>query len=215
MKSIFVNILFSGLLLFSCGVRAQSFAPGSGVAVKANSAPAVVEQNKPQTVTDAKTEEKAEKKDSVLVNSVEKNFGAKEKEEEKYDNTYSKVVHMRIVDDKVVFDDERFILIYYEDFKIERGLDGLTRCSMRIYVFNDLKDRISSLGFKLKWPEISTSLQMNQVNQGVRTYSDITLLGDGCLSMDKAPTIEVNRCRVKGMSEDKCADAIRWFRKNQ
>ena len=86
---------------------------------------------------------------------------------------------------------------------------------MRIYVLNDLQDRINSLGVKLKWPEISTTVQMNRVNPGVRTYSDIMLLGDGCYTMDKAPTIEVNRCRVKGMSEDECADAIRWFRKNQ
>ena len=56
---------------------------------------------------------------------------------------------------------------------------------------------------------------MNRVNPGVRTYMDVMLLGEGCFSMDKTPTIEVNRCRVKGMSEDKCSDAIRWFKKNQ
>ena len=57
--------------------------------------------------------------------------------------------------------------------------------------------------------------EMNRVNPGVRTYMDVMLLGEGCFSMDKTPTIEVNRCRVKGMSEDKCSDAIRWFKKNQ
>ena len=28
---------------------------------------------------------------------------------------------------------------------------------------------------------------------------------------DKAPTIEVNRCRVKGMTQEQCADAVKWF----
>ena len=110
-------------------------------------------------------------------------------------------------------DKERSILIYYDNYQVHRGLDEYVRCSMRIYVLNDLKEKISSLGFKLYWPEISTSIQMNQLNPGVRTYKDIMLMGDGCFALDKAPTIEVNRCRVKGMSQEKCADAVKWYEK--
>jgi hypothetical protein len=64
----------------------------------------------------------------------------------------------------------------------------------------------------LIWPEISTSLDLTKVNPGVRTYRDIMLLGDGCFSMDKNPTIEVNRCRVKGKTEEECANAVKWFK---
>ena len=52
---------------------------------------------------------------------------------------------------------------------------------------------------------------MNQLNPGVRTYKDIALFGDGCFSMDKTPTIEINRCRVKGLSQEACADAVKWY----
>ena len=146
--------------------------------------------------------------------SVKKNLSNEEKSEE-YNNSSPKIVSFKIVNGEVILDEdkERSILIYYDNYQVHRGLDEYVRCSMRIYVLNDLKEKISSLGFKLYWPEISTSIQMNQLNPGVRTYKDIMLMGDGCFALDKAPTIEVNRCRVKGMSQEKCADAVKWYEK--
>lgn len=219
MKRFVASILGLCLLLGSGKAEAQSFAAGTKAADNVTQA---VQKNTdtqnsaPKSAENSSDKEQEETSDQVLVNSVEKNFGAAEKQKEKeYDNKYGAVINFHFEGEKVVFDSERNILIYYDNYNVERGLDGLVRCSMRIYVLNDLQDRINSLGVKLKWPEISTTVQMNRVNPGVRTYSDIMLLGDGCYTMDKAPTIEVNRCRVKGMSEDECADAIRWFRKNQ
>ena len=145
---------------------------------------------------------------------VKKNFSGKE-DELKYNNTSPKIVSFKVVNGEVVLDKnkERSILVYYDNYQVLRGLDEYVRCSLRIYVLNDLTEKISSLGFKLYWPEISTSIQMNQLNPGVRTYKDIMLMGDGCFALDQAPTIEVNRCRVKNMSQDKCADAIKWYEK--
>ena len=133
--------------------------------------------------------------------------------DKKYDNTYGHVFTFRLKDGRVEFDDnsKRQVLIWYEDFKVIKGMDGLVRCSIRVYVFNDMTERISSLGFKLIWPKIRTGVNMRKVNPGVRTHFDTMLLGDGCFTMDKTPVIEVNRCRVKGMSEEKCADAVHWF----
>lgn len=131
-----------------------------------------------------------------------------------YDNTYGSVHRFKIVQGKVVMMDniERNILIYYSNFRVSKGMDGIVRCSMRINVLNDLTDRINTLGFKLIWPQISTSLHLSKLNPGVNTYSDITLLGDGCFTMDKVPVVEINRCRLKGMSEEQCADKVKWFR---
>lgn len=145
---------------------------------------------------------------------VKENFAGRATDN-KYDNTNRKVLHFKIVEGEVVFDDleKRDIMIFYDNYEIQKGIDGIVRCSIRLYVLNDLMTKISSLGFKLHWPGLSTSVQMNQVNPGVKTYSDMTLLGDGCLNMDKTPTIEVNRCRVKGMTQEECADAIKWFPK--
>ena len=150
-----------------------------------------------------------------MLKSAETNI-EKPKEAE-YDNSEGKVIEFKFVDGKIVFgnDEDRKILVWYEDYKVERGMDNMVRCSMRIYVLNDMKDRLNNLSFKLKWPEISTNVQMVRVNPGVKTYTDTMLLGNGCLSMDKTPTIEVNRCRVKGKTEEQCADAVKWFQKNQ
>lgn len=217
-----MNRFFFGALLFTCllsgRANAQAFAPGSNVVD--NSAKVSQETvNKAASLSKStadKAKAAATEEEGAFVKSVEKNFGTNNaKEEKKYDNTMGKVFQFKIADGKVIFDEDRKILVSYENFKVERGMDGIVRCSMRIYVLNDLLDRISSLGMKLKWPQISTNVQMNKVNPGIKTYMDVTLLGEGCLGMDKTPTIEVNRCRVKGMSENKCADAILWFKKTQ
>ena len=94
-------------------------------------------------------------------------------------------------------------------------MDNLVHCSFRLYVLNDMTEKLSNISLKLKWPEISTNVQMVQVNPGVRTYIDTMLLGNGCYTMDKTPVIEVNRCRVKGKTEEQCAAAVHWFNINQ
>ena len=220
MKKIIVNII--GLCLFLCSgeVSAQSFTAGTKAAESAVQPAQKITDVPKEASSEAEVSSDNVKEDisnQVLVNSVEKNFDAnkKVKEEKEYKNEYGAVISFHFEGDKVVFDDERNILVYYDDYKVERGLDGLVRCTMKLYVLNDLREYISSLGLKLKWPEISTTLQMNKVKPGVRTYTNIMLFGEGCYTMDKSPTIEVNRCRVKSMSEDQCADTIRWFRKNQ
>ena len=176
---------------------AQSFSNTSGVAQTTAEAP------KPATA------EEAAPRPALVVNLE----GTEKKAEEPvYDNSKGKVVSYKVVNGKVVFDNKRKILVSYDDFSVTRGMDNLVRCQMRIYILNDLTERINSLGIKLIWPEISTAINLIKVNPGVRTYRDIMLLGDGCFSMDKNPTIEVNRCRVKGQSEEECANAIEWFR---
>ena len=217
----FIKILSLGVLLAGGVANAQTFAPSANAPAKVQAPEPAVEQPSISAGYGANYSSESDSKEAAVaekgqfVKSVEKNFGEEKKDEKKYSNTYGKVYQIRIENGKVVYDDERKILVYYDDYKVERGMDNIVRCSMRIYVLNDLTERISNLGLKLKWPEISTNVQMSRVNPGVKTYMDIMLLGEGCFSMDKTPTIEVNRCRVKGMSEDKCADAIRWFKKNQ
>lgn len=183
---------------------AQSFAADSGVNTgdkTANSASA------------ANADAESIMKDAVI-NIIKKGPDLERKPEPTYDNTDGKVIGFKIIKGKVVFDDDkdRKILVFYDDFSISKGMDNLVRCKMRIYVLNDMTERLNNFGFKLIWPEISTSINLVKVNPGVKTYRDIMLLGDGCFSMDKNPTIEVNRCRVKGKTEEECAGAVKWFR---
>ena len=153
-------------------------------------------------------------KNTDTFSPVEKNFN-NENQQKELQNTASKVVHFRIVDGKVDFDsdDKRSILVYYDNYQIHRGFDKMVKCTIRVYVLNDFKEKITSLGFKLKWPDIATSVEMSQLKPGVSTYTDLMLLGEGCLHLDKTPTIEVNRCRIRGISQETCADAIKWFPK--
>lgn len=147
---------------------------------------------------------------------VETNFNGQQKKDETV-NEERHVFHFKIVNGKVSVDHDkqRSVLIFYDNYQIHRGFDKMIKCTIRVNVLNDLPEKITALGFKLKWPDIMTSVEMNQVKPGVTTYTDLMLLGEGCLKLDKTPTIEVNRCRVKGMRQEDCADAIKWFPKKQ
>lgn len=219
MNKTLINLACISLVFMFGEAYAQSFTPGMNVAEdakKSDISPSSLSEKNSAVASDDKLDKaEAIENEGRIVNTVEKKFDSTDNTQEEYDNSKGKVFQFRIVDGKVIFDDERKILISYDSYKVEKGLDGIVRCSMRIYVLNDLTTHISSLGVKLKWPQISTNVQMNKVNPGVKTYMDVMLLGDGCLSMDKTPTIEVNRCRVKGMSEEQCSNAIRWFKANQ
>ena len=160
---------------------------------------------------------KAKIDDPQLQKSV-KNIGGLEPSvgDKKYDNRAGSVFTFHIKDGKVEFEDNknRKVLVWYENYNVVKGMDGFVRCSIRVYVFNDMVERISSLGFKIIWPGVRAGINMSKVNPGVRTHVDTMLLGDGCFTLDKTPVIEVNRCRVKGMSEDKCADSVHWFNRH-
>lgn len=212
MRIVITALMF--LVIGLQGVSAQTFAPGFATddaeqttsPQKAVTAP-VAKQN---TANGNKTE--SENNDSVLVPATV-NIGG-EKPKEIYDNSMGHVIEYKSVNGKIIFGnpEDRKVLVYINDFKVEKSMSGIVRCSMRVYVLNDMTEPINNLSMKLIWPEISTSLQMRHVKPGIRTYRDIMLLGEGCFSMDKTPTVEINRCRVKGKSQEQCAEAVHWFR---
>ncbi len=102
------------------------------------------------------------------------------------------------------------IILYMRDFKISKTLNGNINCTMRFYVYSGLKEKINNLSYRLKWPSMETALSFDDIAPNTKTYFDYSLLGQGCYSMDKAPNVIVNRCRVKGMSQQQCAQSIRW-----
>lgn len=231
MKKSIISIIILIGCLFCMQVSAQTFSVGrSNNAAKENTnmlkpatkavnlsgkkttptiAKNTAEKKTPSEATENKGDDVPQLTKSVRnIDNEEITYGDK-----KYDNTYGSVVTFRMKDGKLEIDDntERKILVWYEDYKLIKGMDGIVRCSIRVYVFNDMVKRISNLGFKIIWPDIRAGINMTKVNPGVRTYIDTMLLGEGCFKMDTTPVIEVNRCRVRGMSEEKCADAVHWF----
>ena len=195
------------MLTVSNMAEAQMFAPNQGSANQKAAA---------QNTAAASSNQAAAKKQPILdengaPNYVVKKFDSND-DSVKYDNSERKVFTLKMVGDELVVDDNaRTILISYDNFQINQSFDNWVRCSLRVYVLNDLTERVTNFSFKLHWPDIDASVQMNRLNPGVRTYKDIVLLGNGCFNLDKTPTIEVNRCRVKGMSQEQCADAVKWY----
>ncbi len=208
------NMLKKLCTLFFCvmtgAAQAQMLAPAQG-APQAKAA----QSNKPAQASVQKSQSPKSSDTPVFdengaPNYVVKNFN--NNEPEVYDNSERKVYTLKMVDGDIVIDNPpRSILISYEDYKINRSFDDWVRCSLRIYVLNDLTERVTNFSFKLHWPDMDTAIQMNRLNPGVRTYKDVVLLGEGCYNLDKAPTVEVNRCRVKGMTQEQCADAVKWY----
>lgn len=208
-----VCALDMALAAMSNVVFAQVFAPQANKVSNITKQTSNFQKEAPVQTTKPEIKQPTDESDAVKINQ---NFSETQKEIE-YDNRTPKIVSFKIVNGEVILDDtkKRSILVYYDNYQVHRGLDEYVRCSLRVYVLNDLTEKINSLGFKLYWPDISTSVQMSQLNPGVRSYKDIMLMGDGCFALDQAPTVEVNRCRVKSMSQEECADAVKWYEKPQ
>lgn len=117
----------------------------------------------------------------------------------------------RFVGDEVIVDTKPKIFLYSRDFKISRNMNGSINCTMRFFVLSTMKEKITNISYRLKWPEMETALSFDDVEPNIANYFDYSLLGNGCYSMDKVPNIIVNRCRVKGMSQKQCADTIQWL----
>ena len=106
----------------------------------------------------------------------------------------------------------QFILMYMENFVMERIYRGTPSCSMRFVVLTNLDQKVSQLAVKLVWPGIATTLSFLDIMPNTKTYYDYTLFGEGCYTMDVAPNVVVNRCRLKGSSARECANKIQWLR---
>ena len=227
-KRIVIGAIICGLLWMSAA-NAQTLSPTVAPAATGNNTKAVAPikgavKNLPNTKSPQKipasfqpTPKQGIVENPNFTKGIKKidNFG-KDYDAKKYDNRYGKVFTFHLKDGHIEFDNdkERKILVWYENYNVIKGMDGLARCSIRVFVLNDLTTRINNLGFKIIWPDIRTSINMTKVNPGVNTYVDTMLIGDGCFTMDRTPVLEVNRCRVKGMSEERCADAVHWFNKH-
>lgn len=120
-------------------------------------------------------------------------------------------VELRFIGGEVLIEERPKIYLYSRDFKISRNMNGSINCTMRFYVLSTAKEKITNLSYRLKWPGMETALSFDNVNPNQATYYEYSLLGNGCYNMDKAPNVIVNRCRIKGMSQRQCADAIQWI----
>ena len=92
-------------------------------------------------------------------------------------------------------------------------MNGATTCDVKFQILTTLDRKLTSLAVRLKWKEMETPLNFIDVNPNQEYHMVYTLLGDGCYSMDNVPNIIINRCRVKGMTQEDCARRVRWIRK--
>lgn len=109
--------------------------------------------------------------------------------------------------------EETLIFLYYSDFTVNRMMSGTVTCDVRFQILTTLDRSLNNLSVRLRWPNMETALSFSDIPPNQPVHYDYTLLGDGCYSMDRIPNIIVNRCRVKGLSQQDCAAKIRWLRK--
>lgn len=119
-------------------------------------------------------------------------------------------VNIKKVENKTSEHNEEEIMLFMSNFRISTGLSGQISCSMKFHVYNNLKNKISNISYRLKWPDMETPLSFEDVEPGQALHRSYALLGKGCYSMDKSPNVIVNRCRVKGISQEQCASYISW-----
>lgn len=108
-------------------------------------------------------------------------------------------------------EDDRFIFLYYSNFRMTKNYSTGTGCNVRFTLLSNLDRRLNNLSVKLVWPDLTTSISFSDVEPNINTYFDYALFGKGCYNMDKIPNIVVNRCRVKGMTQEECSRRIRWL----
>lgn len=104
------------------------------------------------------------------------------------------------------------ISIYMRDFKISQNLSGITSCSMSFYVESTLSSPISNISFRLKWPDLETPLSFDNIEAGRYVKQNHAFAGKVCYKLDQNPNVIVNRCRVKGMTQQDCANHIEWVK---
>ena len=168
-------------------------------------------------VDDEPTSETAENsvKDTVREQPANKNVSARAIASKKA-NVNAKdnqVQNNKVTIDKVEninpIDPNEKIYMYMRNFKISRSINGRINCDMRFYLASNVKEKITNISYRLKWPNMETSLSYSNVDPEGKMYKDYTLLGEGCYEMDKAPNIIVNRCRIKGRTQEHCASIIK------
>lgn len=104
------------------------------------------------------------------------------------------------------------IEIFMNDFSITQGLSGISSCMMKFYVRSTLSTPVSNISFRLKWPDLETPLSFDNIEPGKSIYQLHAFAGKVCYKLDRTPNIIVNRCRVKGMTQQQCAGHIEWVK---
>ena len=108
--------------------------------------------------------------------------------------------------------DEGKINIYMRNFEISKSLTGITSCSMSFQVYSTLSNVVSNISFRLKWPDLETPLSFDNIGSGKTVSQNHAFAGKVCYTLDRTPNVIVNRCRVKGMTQQECANHIEWVK---
>ena len=192
---LFIYLVFAVLVGVGSEALAQRFGnePAPAAPAKSKPAPRVQTNTRPQQNLPASNSQEEEDDDDDDTDTTPAAF------------------QFKFVGNEVVAQNTPRIMLYMRNFKISRNINGIPNCNMRFYVLSTLSEKITNISYRLKWPNIETALSFDNVKPNTAMYFDYSLLGNGCYNMDKAPNIVVNRCRVKGISQQECANAIEWL----
>lgn len=202
----YFNIIFAIVFMLAQNVNAQMF-DDEITGVTSDSKP-VMEQEK----NSLQNQNNAQQRKAVAPNRplAKQNIKTNAKPQNSTSAQNNVNINVRKVENNNKQNKDAKIYLFYRDYKVSRGLNGRTSCSMRFYVYSTVSEKITNISYRLKWPEIETSISFDNVEPNKPVYYDYALLGNGCYSMDTPPNIIVNRCRIKGYSQKYCSSIIQW-----
>ncbi len=127
-----------------------------------------------------------------------------------------KTIQFKPVEESAVQSNDAFIKpvieLSMDNFEILPTFTKTTHCSAVFHVKSTLNVPISNVSFRLKWPNMETPLSFDGIPAGGSTSKSYMLLGKGCYEIDTPPTVIVNRCRVKGITQEACTNLIQWVK---
>ncbi len=89
------------------------------------------------------------------------------------------------------------VLVFFDDFSVKKTLAGQIFCQMTFYVKNDSNMQIDALVTDIKWPGISTNLNMENIPPKEVKTIRYALVGPGCYTMGETPSLNITSCLMR------------------
>ena len=116
------------------------------------------------------------------------------------------------VEEDVTEDDEQSIVIYMEAARavIPPGMNN-SYCFGRIKFSNGFRKPVQELSVVVTYGAYSTPYNVRNLLPEVEQTGVLGLVGEACQSIMEMPDLEIKRCVIEGVPEDKCKSKVSFL----
>ena len=110
-------------------------------------------------------------------------------------------------------EDEQEQLIYMALNDIQSSLAvvrSVSYCSAAFVLFNATKKEIQEISGTIAIGKYRKNFKFSNVSSGSSLGWPIQIVGNACESIMAPPTLQIEKCKVKGMSDKKCRSKLRY-----